>query len=183
MGHRPGIGYVSSKHRGIGRAVERWADARTTSDGGIKYVWYCRPADARPTPDARPADVLGCLPQKRHLQQQKSAWIHPLSPPWWTLGCKSPGRAYWSPLRTFVANNPTHLSAGGRVGVGRPADVVRTRTTPGRCHDFWNWHNRCPADAPRRPMTTVRCKIGRPAGLVSSRLESKYVFSYFFPRH
>ena len=33
-----------------------------------------------------------------------------------------------------------------------PADVVRAsdrRTTPGRCHDFWNSHNRCPADAPR----------------------------------
>ena len=31
-----------------------------------------------------------------------------------------------------------------------PADVVRAsarRTTPGLCHDFWNSHNRCPADA------------------------------------
>ena len=34
VGHRPGIGYVSSKNRGIGRR----ADARTTSAGGIKYV-------------------------------------------------------------------------------------------------------------------------------------------------
>ena len=51
----------------------------------------------------------------------------------------------------------------GRASAGRqyqtylipPADVVRAsarRTTPAdRCHDFWNLHNRCPADVPRRP--------------------------------
>ena len=67
----------------------------------------------------------------------------------------------------FVANNPKHL----------PADVERAsarRTTPGRCHDFWNSHNRCPADTPRRHTMTGRCKIGRPAGLVSSRLEGTF---------
>ena len=80
----------------------------------------------------------------------------------------------------FVANNPKHMPAG-RASAGRqyqidlipPADVVRAsarRTTPGRCHDFWNSPNRCPADAPRRPTMTGQCKIGRPAGLVSSRL-------------
>ena len=45
-----------------------------------------------------------------------------------------------------------------------PADVVRAsaqRTTPGRCHEFWNSHNRCPADAPRRPTMTGRCQFGR----------------------
>ena len=74
----------------------------------------------------------------------------------------------------------------GRTSAGRqyqiylipPADVVRAsarRTTPGRCHDFWNSHNRCPADAPRRPMMTGRCKICRPAGLVSSRLYTGFV--------
>ena len=77
-----------------------------------------------------------------------------------------------------MANHPKHLPAG-RASACRqyqiylipPADVVRAsarRTTPGRCHDFWNSHNRCPADAPRRPTMTGRCKIGReitkPAG-------------------
>ena len=73
-------------------------------------------------------------------------------------------------------------ASGGRRPAGRqyqtylipPADVVRPsarRTTHGRCHDFWNSHNRCPADTPRRPTMTGRCKIGRPAGLVSSLLK------------
>ena len=55
----------------------------------------------------------------------------------------------------------------GRASAGRqyqtylipPANVVRAsarRTTPGRCDDFWNSHNRCPADAPRRPTMTSR---------------------------
>ena len=52
--------FQNSWHR---PGVVRRADARTTSAGGIKYIWYCRPADARR------ADVFGCLPQKRHLQQ------------------------------------------------------------------------------------------------------------------
>ena len=34
---------------------------------------------------------------------------------------------------------------------------------PGRCHDFWNSHNRCPTTSGRR-------KIGRPDGLMNSRL-------------
>ena len=46
----------------------------------------------------------------------------------------------------------------------------RKLTTPDRCHEFWNSHNRCPADAPRRPTMTDRCKIGRSAGLVNSGL-------------
>ena len=69
----------------------------------------------------------------------------------------------------------------GRASAGRqyqtyvipPANVVQAsarRTTPGRCYDFWCTHNRCPADVPRRPTKTGRCKIARPAGLVSSRL-------------
>ena len=77
----------------------------------------------------------------------------------------------------FVANNPKHLPAG-RASAGRqyqaylipPADVVRAsprRTTPGRCHDFWNSHKQCPADALRRP-----------ADLVSSRLMSKVKFDH-----
>ena len=43
-------------------------------------------------------------------------------------------------------------ASAGRTYLIPPADVVRAsarRTTPGRCHDFWNSHNRCPADAPR----------------------------------
>ena len=45
-----------------------------------------------------------------------------------------------------------------------PADVVRAsarRTTPGRCHDVWNSHNRYPADAPRCPADAK--SAGRPA--------------------
>ena len=53
-----------------------------------------------------------------------------------------------------LKNNPKHMSAGRRAGVGR-------------CHDFWNSHNRCPANAPRRLTMTGRCKIGRPAGRLS----------------
>ena len=63
-----------------------------------------------------------------------------------------------------------------------PADVVRTsarRTTPGRCHDFWNSHNRCPADAPRRLTMTGRCKIGRPAGRRLSEFPALVVFVDF----
>ena len=69
-----------------------------------------------------------------------------------------------------------------RVSAGRqyqtylipPADVVRAsarRTTPGRCHDFWNPHNRCPADAPRRP-----AMLNRPAGRLSEFLVNRRVF-------
>ena len=69
----------------------------------------------------------------------------------------------------------------GRASAGRqyqtylipPADVVRAsarRTTPGRRHDFWNSHDRCPT-------TFGRCKIGRPASLVSSRLKPQYRFN------
>ena len=42
--------------------------------------------------------------------------------------------------------------------------VVRAsarRTTPGRCHDFWNSHNRCQANALRRPADAK--SAGRPA--------------------
>ena len=63
----------------------------------------------------------------------------------------------------FVAMCQTIYRPGvGRASGGRqyqtylipPADVVRAsarHTTPGRCHDFWNSHNRRPTDAPRRP--------------------------------
>ena len=80
----------------------------------------------------------------------------------------------------FVAASAAFVAMSQRVcrpGVGRaspglqyqtylipPADGVRAsarRTIPGRCQEFWNSHNRCPADALRRP-----------AGLVSSRLKA-----------
>ena len=73
-------------------------------------------------------------------------------------------------MRIFVAASAAFVAMSQRIcrpGVGRasagrqyrtylipPADVVRAsvrRTTPGRCHDFWNSHNRCPADGLRRP--------------------------------
>ena len=66
----------------------------------------------------------------------------------------------------FVANNPTHLPAGRRAGVGSTHDarpmprLFGTHITDAR-----------PIDAPRRPTMTSRCKFGRPAGLVSSRLK------------
>ena len=59
----------------------------------------------------------------------------------------------------FVAMSQRICRPGvGRASAGRqyqtylipPADVVRAsarRTASGRCHDFWNSHNRCPADA------------------------------------
>ena len=61
------------------------------------------------------------------------------------------------------------------VGVGRRAisnifdTAGRRRAGIGRCHDFWNSHNRCPADALRHPADAK--SAGRPAGLVSSRLK------------
>ena len=54
------------------------------------------------------------------------------------VGCASAGRLF----QTYLV---------------QPADVVRAsdrRTTPGRCHDFWNSHNRCPANALQRPADT-----------------------------
>ena len=73
----------------------------------------------------------------------------------------------------FVAMSQRICRLGvGRASAGRqyqtyliqPGDDVRTsarRTTPGRCHNFWNSHNRCPADAPRRPADAK--SAGRPA--------------------
>ena len=84
----------------------------------------------------------------------------------------------------FVANKPKYLTAGRRAGVGRPA-VSNIFDTAGRrragigsthdarpMHDFGNSHNRCPGDILRRPTMTGRCKIGRPADLLSSRLKA-----------
>ena len=75
------------------------------------------------------------------------------------VGRASAGRQY----QTYF-----HLDIkAGRFCIGRSSlDVVRAsarRTTPRRCHDFWNSGSRCPADAPRRPTMTGRCKIGRQA--------------------
>ena len=73
----------------------------------------------------------------------------------------------------FVAKSQRFCRPGdGRASAGRqyqtylipPADVVGAsarRTTPGRCHDFWNSHNRCPADALRRQADAK--SAGRPA--------------------
>ena len=93
----------------------------------------------------------------------------------------------------FVAMSQNICRPGvGRASAGRqyqtylipPADGVRAsarRTTPGRYHDFLKSHNRCPADTPRRPTMTGRCKIGWPTGLMNFRLY--YVFEvYFCPR-
>ena len=68
----------------------------------------------------------------------------------------------------FVVASAAFVAMSQRIC--RPG-VVRAsarRTTPGRCHDFWNSHNRCPADVPRRSADAK--SAGRPAGLVSSRL-------------
>ena len=55
VGHRPGIGYVSSKSRGIGRAscVEPMPARRRPAVSNIFDI-------AGQLADARPADVLGC---------------------------------------------------------------------------------------------------------------------------
>ena len=69
--------------------------------------------------------------------------------------------------RGVGASGRRGVGASGRRGVGASGrrGVVRAsarRMTPGRRHDFSNSHNRCPADALRRP-----AKIGRPAGRLS----------------
>ena len=68
----------------------------------------------------------------------------------------------------FVANNPKQRASACQqyqTYLIPPADVVRAsarRTTPGRCHDFWNSHNRCPmASHDDRPMQN------QPAGRLS----------------
>ena len=68
--HRPGIGYVSSKNRGIGRAscVEAMPARRRPAVSNMFDI------AGRPTPARRPAGRSSeTLPQKRHLQQQKFA--------------------------------------------------------------------------------------------------------------
>ena len=68
-GHRPGIGYVSSKNRGIGRAscVEPMPARRRPAVSNVFDI------AGLPTPPRRPAGRSSeTLPQKRHLQQQKS---------------------------------------------------------------------------------------------------------------
>ena len=69
VGHRPGIGYVSSKNRGIGRAscVEPIPARRRPAVSNMFDIV------GRQTPTRRPAGRSSeTLPQKRHLQQQKS---------------------------------------------------------------------------------------------------------------
>ena len=68
--HRPGIGYVSSKNRGIGRAscVEPIPARRRPEVSNVFDI------AGRPTPTRRPAGTSSeTLPQKRHLQQLKLA--------------------------------------------------------------------------------------------------------------
>jgi len=80
---------------------------------------------------------------------------------------------YFAATTAFVAMSQRICRPGvGRASAGRqyqtylipPADGVRAsaqRTTPGRCHDFWNLHNRCPANAPRYAADAK--SAGRPA--------------------
>ena len=126
--------------------------------------------------------VLVCLPQKiascANVTQHTTLWT--------VSTLKRYQVAAWCDVSALQTTQNICRPGVGRASAGRqyqtylipPADIVRAsarRTTPGRCHDFWNSHNRCPADAPRRPMMTGRCKIGRPAGRLSEFLPLSFL--------
>ena len=74
VGHRPGIGYVSSNNRGIGRAscVEPMPARRRQAVSNIFDI-AGRPADARPTP-GRPMFWV-VLVRKRHTSRRHDNYL------------------------------------------------------------------------------------------------------------